>query len=160
MHVLVGCVYMCVGCVHMCVLCEVCCAKYSALQVKKCFTFIGVDVGNHSSRTLVITLCCSTGVSSYVLNNRLFPIPVHHHSEPGILCPVCEGSHDMDGAESVGVASARYIKVSIPRCTLQPVSRLRARMKREGPNGRDSRPSGRSPVSTESMGLSKVRRTG
>ena len=90
-----------------------------------------------------------TGVSSYVLNDRLFPVPVHTHSEPGVLCPVCEGSHDPDGVEPEGVASVRYIKVSVPRCTLQPVSRLRAQRK-----GR--RVSGRSPGATESMGLSKV----
>ena len=91
-------------------------------------------------------------MSSYVLNGRLFPIPVHHHSEPGILCPVCEGSHDQNGTEPEGVASARYIKVSIPRCTFQPVSRLRTRRKRRSPKS-----SGRSPESaTESMGLSKV----
>ena len=36
----------------------------------------------------------STGVSSYVLNDRLFPIPVHDCSDPeGSHCPTCEGKH-------------------------------------------------------------------
>lgn len=98
--------------------------------------------------------CCSTVttcVSSYVLNDRLFPVPVHTHSEPGILCPVCEGSHDPDGTEREGVASIRYIKVSVPRCTLEPVSKLKAQRRR----GKHVRLSGRSTRSTESMGLSK-----
>ena len=46
------------GVYALCVLCEVCCAKCSALQVKKCFTFIGVDVGNHSNSTLVLLNRC------------------------------------------------------------------------------------------------------
>ncbi|KAL5491940.1 hypothetical protein EMCRGX_G017316 [Ephydatia muelleri] len=103
------------------------------------------STGTPPSPAPAITTC----VSSYVLNDRLFPVPVHTHSEPGVLCPVCEGSHDPDGAELEGVASIRYIKVSVPRCTLQPVSRLRAQRR-----GR-RRGSGRSPGATESMGLSK-----
>ena len=37
----------------------------------------------------------TTCVRSYVLNDRLFPVPVHC-PEPGLECPVCEGRHKED----------------------------------------------------------------
>ena len=44
-----------------------------------------------SARGSGVTTC----VSSYVLNDRLFPVPVHC-PEPGLECPVCEGKHKED----------------------------------------------------------------
>ena len=37
-------------------------------------------------------------ITSYVLNDRLFPVPVHE-SEDGTYCPVCEGTNTEDGIE-------------------------------------------------------------
>jgi len=50
----------------------------------------------------------STGVSSYVLNDRLFPIPVHDCSDPEWShCPTCEGKHKRDPSPT------RYVRCVI-----------------------------------------------
>ena len=71
-----------------------------------------------------------------MLNNRLFPVPIHGQEEAGSYCPVCEHKDDHD------VMPVSYIRlqdivitgydltfnvnrVSVPRSTTQPVYKLR-----------------------------------
>lgn len=61
----------------------------------------------------------NNGAASYVLNNRLFPVPIHGQEEAESHCPVCEHQDDHD------VMPVSYIRVSVPRSTTQPVYKLK-----------------------------------
>ncbi|XP_065890060.1 migration and invasion-inhibitory protein-like isoform X2 [Dysidea avara] len=60
-----------------------------------------------------------SGVPSYILNSRLFPVPIHTQEEVGSHCPVCEQKDHHDEMP------AGYIRVSVPRSTTQMVYRFR-----------------------------------
>ena len=60
-----------------------------------------------------------TGASSYVLNDRLFPVPVHHCSDPlSSHCPVCEGKHKSKPSPT------RYVRCATCTCLLLLISFL------------------------------------
>lgn len=80
------------------------------------------EASNHDDETSHNTTC----VASFVLNDRLFPVPLHSAAAAGEEeeCPVCLDRPGRDPSPS------RYIRVSVPRCVLQPSARLAAHRRR------------------------------
>nr|XP_054768957.1 uncharacterized protein LOC129276596 [Lytechinus pictus] len=61
-------------------------------------------------------------IHNYVLNDRLFAVPLHENNAGESLCAICEHRRS---SEKKSLSSPSYIRVSIPRSTLQSPYRVR-----------------------------------
>eukprot|EP00057_Strongylocentrotus_purpuratus_P009484 XP_011663958.1 PREDICTED: uncharacterized protein LOC575588 isoform X3 [Strongylocentrotus purpuratus] len=62
-------------------------------------------------------------IHNYVLNDRLFAVPLHENNDGESLCAICE--HRRSSEKKKSLSSPSYIRVSIPRSTLQSPYRVR-----------------------------------